>query len=257
MQQALSAGPDAGPTRKHRMGEREVELPCLVREQTTMSAFFRAPSREARKLLPSQRLKLVEIFPGQTLVGFACMDYRKVDGLADYTEVGIMVPVRYAPRFDVPVLPIVAPQLFKQAGYYFHRMVVSSPEAFALGVEVHGLRKLLGEVTFEDLPFARRCRARVEGKSIFELEVRHTPARTMKMTTHTFTMQGAHVLKTPVPTQGEMGFGHGEKAAKLTLGDSYVADELRALKLSHDALFTLWAPRVESVLAAPSRTLLG
>lgn len=256
MQEALVVGTAAGPTRQVRLkDERTLKLPCLIQKQVSMTALFRAPTSEVRKLLPTKKLRLVEIAPGASLVGFACMDYREIEGLADYTEVGVFVPVRYAPRFDVPFLPLISPKLFPDAGYYFHRMVVSSPQAFELGVTMHGLRKSLGEVSFDDLPFSRKCTAKLEGQTIFELEVQRSATRFTKMTTQTYTMQGSHVLRTPVPTRGQIGLSRAPKAAKLTLGTHFIADELRALDLSPAPVFTMWGPEVESVLAAPARTL--
>jgi hypothetical protein len=256
MQEALVVGTAAGPTRQVRLkDERTLKLPCLIQKQVSMTALFRAPTSEARKLLPTKKLRLVEIAPGFSLVGFACMDYREIEGLADYTEVGIFVPVRYAPRFDVPFLPLVSPKFFPDLGYYFHRMVVSSPQAFELGVTMHGLRKLLGQVTFDDLPFSRRCIAKVDGQTIFELEVQRSAARLTKMTTQTYTLHGSHVLRTPVPTRGQIGVSRAPKAAKLTLGSHFIADEIRALELSPTPAFTIWGPEVQSVLSAPARTL--
>jgi hypothetical protein len=255
MQQPLVIGSEAGPTRQIQIAtDRTVKLPCLIKDQTTMTAFFRAPTREVRKLLPSKKLRLVELFKGQTLVGFACTEYRQVEGLDDYREVGIMVPVRYCPRFDVPVLPIMAPHLFKDAGYYFHRMPLTSPEAYEVGLKVHGLRKVLGDIHFEDQPYLRRCTVDIEGKRLLELEVKKAKTRFQKMTTQTFTYMDGKILRTPVPTQGEMGMSNGSASAKLTLGDHWMADELRALRLSRKPLFAMYSSPVQSVLAAPAET---
>jgi hypothetical protein len=256
MQEALVVGTSAGPTRQVRLADkRTVKLPCLIQKQVSMTALFRAPTSEAKKVLPTKKLRLIEVVPGTTLVGFACMEYREVEGLPDYTEVGVFVPVRYAPRFELPLVPLLAPKLFPDAGYYFHRMVVSSPEAFELGVSIHGLRKSLGEVLFDDLPFARKCTAKIDGQILFELEVQRSATRFTNMTTQTYTMHGSHVLRTPVPTRGQIGLSRAPKAAKLTLGTHFIADELRALELSPTPTFTMWGPEIQSVLAAPARTL--
>lgn len=256
MQTQWITGSFAGPTRQVQIeGKGEVKLPCLIRDQSTMTAFFQVPVREAKKLLPSKKLRLVEIFKGTTLLGFACSEYRQVEGLADYREVGVMVPVRYAPRFDVPVLPIIAPQIFRDAGYYFHRMPLTSPEAYDLGLKVHGLRKVLGDIKFTDEVTRRRCTVDIDGKRFLELVVKKGKGRTQQMTTQTFTYLNGKILRTPVPTRGTMAMVRGADAASLTLGDHYMADELRALRMSRTPMFAMFSEPVESVLCAPAEVL--
>ena len=256
MDMPLAIGTQAGPTRQVRIaGRSDVKLPSLIRDQSTMTAFFRAPTSEVKKLLPSKKLRLIELVKGTTLVGFACTEYRQVEGLADYREVGIMVPVRYAPRFDIPVLPMLAPQIFRDAGYYFHRMPLTSPEAYEVGVKVHGLRKVMADIRFADEGTRRRCTVDIEGKRLLELVVKKTRTRHMKMTTQTYTFLDGKVLRTPVPSRGQMGMIRGADSAFLTLGDHYMADELRALRMSSTPIFAMYSEPIESVLCAPVQTL--
>ncbi len=256
MDTPLVVGTNAGPTRQVRIqGGGEVKLPCAIRNQSTMTAFFRVPVSEAKKLLPSKKLRLIEVTRGQTLVGFACSEYKQVEGLADYREVGVMLPVRYAPRFDIPVLPMLLPQLFRDAGYYFHRMPLTSPEAFELGMKVHGLRKVLADIRFADEGTRRRCTVDIEGKRLLELVVKKGSPRTMTMTTQTYTFMDGKILRTPVPSRGQMAMIRGRGAATLTLGDHYMADELRALRIPASPMFAMFSEPIESVLCAPADTL--
>ena len=256
METPLVVGSGAGPTRQVSIqGKGVVKLPCAIRDQSTMTAFFRVPVSEAKKLLPSKKLRLVELTKGQTLIGFACSEYKKCEGLDDYREVGVMLPVRYAPRFDVPVLPIMLPQIFRDAGYYFHRMPLTSPEAYEVGIKLHGLRKVLGDIRFTDEGTRRRCTVDIDGKRYMELVVKKAATRMMKMTTQTYTFKDGKILRTPVPTRGQMGMIRGRDAATLTLGDYYMADELRALRMSSTPVFAMYSEPVESVLCAPAEVM--
>ncbi len=256
MQTPLGIGTNAGPTRQVRIaGKGDIKLPCLIRDQSTMTAFFRAPTSEVKKLLPSKKLRLIELTKGTTLVGFACSEYRQVEGLDDYREVGVMLPVRYAPRFDIPILPMLAPQIFRDAGYYFHRMPLTSPEAYELGLTVHGLRKVLADIRFADEGTRKRCTVDIEGKRLLELVVKKARPRTTKMTTQTYTFLNGKILRTPVPSRGQMGMIRGRDSAFLTLGEHYMADELRALRMSSTPIFAMYSEPIESVLCAPAETL--
>src|SRR5690349_6671334 len=129
MNPATDSSAHRGPRRKVELkSSRTLELPCAITQQNTMAALFAAPSAELRKLLPSRRLKLVETHPGTSVFCVACTDYARVDGLEPYLEVALLVPVRYGARVSVPLLPLLAPQLFPDAGYYVHRTFVSSAE---------------------------------------------------------------------------------------------------------------------------------
>jgi len=256
METQWTTGKNMGPTRKvHIEGKDDVKLPCAIRDQSTMTAFFRVPVSEAKKLLPSKKLRLVEIVKGTTLLGFACSEYRKVEGLADYREVGVMVPVRYAPRFDIPILPMIAPQIFKDAGYYFHRMPLTSPEAYDLGMKVHGLRKVLADIKFTDEGTRRRCTVDIDGKRLLDLVVKKAHGKQQRMTTQTYTYLDGKILRTPVPTRGPMAMLRGSDAASLTLGSHYMADELRALRMSREPMFAMFSEPLESVLCAPAEEL--
>ncbi len=256
METPLAVGTSAGPTRNVSIeGHRDVTLPCAIRDQSTMTVFFAAPIAEAKKLLPSKKLRLIEFTRGRTLVGFACSEYRQIEGLDDYREVGMMLPVRYAPRFDVPILPMLAPQFFRDAGYYVHRMPLTSPQAFEIGLKVHGLRKLLAQIEFHDEGTRRRCTVDIDGVRLFELVVKKARTRQMQMTTQTYTFKDGKILRTPVPTRGQMGMIRGADCASLTLGDHYIADELRALRMARSPTFAMYSEPVESTLCAPTDTL--
>ncbi len=258
MDTPLVVGTNAGPTRQVRIaGKGEVKLPCLIRDQSTMTAFFRAPTVEVKKLLPSDKLRLIELNRGTTLVGFTCSEYRQVEGLDDYCEMGVMLPVRYAPRFDVPILPMLAPKLFRDAGYYFHRMPLTSPDAYELGVKVHGLRKVLADIRFADEGTRKRCTVNIEGQRLLELVVKKARTRSTKMTTQTYTFLNGKILRTPVPSRGQMGMLRGSDSAFLTLGEHYIADELRALRMSSTPIFAMYSEPIESVLCAPAQTFPG
>ena len=245
-----------GPERKVELtGQRTLSLPSKIAQQATMAAMFAAPSHELRKLVPSQRLKLVELYPGTSLLCVTCTENTRLEGLEPYYEVALLVPVRYSPRLSVPLLPLFAPKLFDDAGYYVHRAFVTTPEAQDVAVTVHGASTTLASIRFDEQPFWRRCLVHVDGKHLLTLEVRKSRGRNAAMTTYAYTLADGQILRRPVPLVGELGVRRGSGAAKLALGEHYVANELRALKLAASPVLSTHAPRMESVLAAPDRVL--
>ncbi len=247
----------AGPHRKVELkSQRILTLPGQIAQQSTMAAMFAGKVSELQKLLPSPRLKLVELYPGTSLLCGACTEHTRVDGLEPYLELSLLVPVRYEPRLRLPFLPLVAPKLFHDAGYYVHRSLVTTAEAAEVGSELRGARTTLAEIRIDEQPFWRRAVVNVEGKHLLTLDVRKSRGRSVAMTMYTYTLLEGQILRTPVPLSGELGLRRGSGGAKLVLGDHYVTNELRALKLAPEPLLSTYAPAVQSVLAAPDRTLV-
>jgi hypothetical protein len=232
-------------------GRRTLDLPLAIQEQALFGALFPAPIAEAKKLLPSRKLRLVPALPGKTLVGFACRLYKRLDGLPAHMELGVLVPVRLSPRLDVPLLPLFSARVFPDAGYYFHRLVSTSSESCELATQVYGARMSLGEIQLDEQPFWQRCTVRVEGRLLLSLDIRKVPAREGTLETRTYSLLGSELLATQVSLRGELGFRRGPHGTRLSLGDHYIADELRALQLGHTAFATLYAPRASGELSAP------
>lgn len=246
---------ECGPLRRVQVAaERALTLPLRTRRVASI-AMFAAPTREARKLLPSARLEPVELHPGTTLVGFSCAEVFEAESLAPYGELSIVVPVRYQPRFSVPLLPLVMPRRFDDAGYYVHRVATTSAVLCALAQDMQGTRSQLADVRFDEEPFWRSCTVRVEGKLLCALEVKKTRTRSRSLATHSYTLLEGNLLRTPLPLHGSFALARGAQSGRLTLGDHYVADELRALRLGDAPLFTLYGPSIESLLAAPDRVV--
>jgi hypothetical protein len=257
MSQPFAAEHERGPSCEVELArERTLSLPSAVSNLFAMGALFPAPTAEVSKLLPSRRLRPVELYPGTALVGFTAFEYGKVQGLSPFAEAGVAVPVRHEPRVEVPLLPVIAPRFFGDAGYYFHRLAVDSPAAAELGDKLYGQRRLLADIRFREQPFWRRCDVEVEGKLVFSLELRKLRTRAMQLGTRLYSLRDGHIAGTPMPARGEVGLSRGGRSkGRLDLGNHYIADELRALDLGRDPVATLYAPDLESLLAAPDRTL--
>jgi hypothetical protein len=236
--------------------ERLLTLPAAVTNLFGMGALFTAPSDEVQKLVPSRRLHLVELYPGRALVGLVCSAYGMVQGLEPYAEAGVVVPVRHEPRVELPLLPVVLPKLFGDAGYYVHRLAVTSPAAAELGEKLYGQRRLLADIRFREQPFWRRCELEIEGKRVFSLELRKLRTKPRHVATRLYSLRDGQIAGTPLPVRGELGLSRGgPRKGRLVLGDHYIADELRALGLGSEPVFTLYGPALESLVAAPDRVL--
>src|SRR5262245_27716923 len=90
-----------------------VELPQRYHDWSFMMAHFPASARKVRQLLPSDKLVPVPLLPGIAVVSIAAFEYRRMATLAPYNELAIMVPVRRQPTVNIPAVPLLFPQWFR------------------------------------------------------------------------------------------------------------------------------------------------
>ncbi|MDT8273865.1 MAG: hypothetical protein RRA35_11815, partial [Desulfomonilia bacterium] len=66
----------------------DVKLPIFYYDNTAMSAIYTASTRQVKKLLPSDKMYPVEMFPGRSLMVFTAFEYRRTD-IDPYNEFSI------------------------------------------------------------------------------------------------------------------------------------------------------------------------
>ena len=240
------------------LGNGEVlNLPVRYLDFTAISAAFPADAARVRALLPSDRLRLVQVVPGKTAVALAAMEYRRWSVRADgadeepYNEVAVMFPVLRGPAAGVPLLPLLMPGRFATFGWYVHHLPVTTQLARDGGIAVWGFPKFLAEITFTETDRARCCRLRADGKDILTLEVEKLPARPRHTDEYLYSLKHGRLLRTRFEIQGEYGGAGFRGGASYTLGDHPIAEELRGLKIGHVALMREFSPRLQAMLHAP------
>ena len=222
-----------------------VRFPIRYFDSSMIAATFPAPAARVQEVLPSDRLKPVQLMPGTAAVALAAMEYRHIDGLAPYNEFGIMVPVEYQPADNVPGLP----------GLYVVHLPVTTEEARWGGVEVYGYAKFMAEISFEDAGEVRRCRIRAEGKEIITLEVKKLVTGPQSSELYTYTVKEGQLLRTLVQQQGQVGTSDVSGGARYTLGDHPIADQLRALEMDETSVLHQYVPQMQSMLHLPGERL--
>lgn len=223
-------------------------LPVHYRDWGALMAHFPISARAVRAILPSARLRPVELVPGTAVLTLVAMEYRRIDNVEPYNEFGIMIPVRYEPSFAVPLLPLLAPARFGDSGLFVWHLPVTTQAAHDAGVEIWGYPKFVAQIEFEDLPAARRCRLRDGAGEILRLEVAALPAPERDMDLYSYTVKDKELLHTRIQAHGTIGQSRLPGGASLVLGDHPIARDLRGLHIGRQAVQRLYAPGLESLL---------
>jgi 15-cis-phytoene desaturase len=231
------------------------ELPQRYYDWSFMMAHFPASARKVRQLLPSEKLEPVLLVPGIAIVSMAAFQYRDMATLAPYNELAIMVPVRRQPAVNIPAVPLLFPQWFRDLGFYVRHLPVTTQEARDVGVAVWGFPKIVSDITFDEADGTRRCRWRHQGQDVLTLNVRVRETTPRDMDFIAYTVKDRFLLRTLVQTRGEYAQGRFRRGASYTLGDHPIAAELRELGIWGVAVEWLYVPRAQSLLHRGSERL--
>ena len=77
------------------IGKFRFKTPFRYSDYSMMGAAFPAPVNTVKKVLPSEKLKLVEDTPAKTMVSLIATENRAIDSMSHYNEFDVMVPVIY------------------------------------------------------------------------------------------------------------------------------------------------------------------
>jgi hypothetical protein len=230
-------------------------FPFLCTESTNLLVSYLVDASALQALTPA-RLRVVELFPGRTILGLACIEYRQTS-VGPYNEVGISWPVIPAsePAFlaKIPVLPLVAASVWPGFGWWVHQLPVTTVPAMDAGKQLWGYPKTLANISFGWNGPSRTCRLEQGGDEVLNLSVdARLFARPQQFTQRTYTLLGANLMQTQVHFEGTGGGKTLIGQCHLTLGPHPWARQLAPLNLETKRPISLqWFPVWRASLPAP------
>lgn len=210
-----------------------IDLPVST-EATITGAAFSASHRRVRELLPDG-LSAVRVSPRRAAVTFLCVDYHRIGrrgAIEPYNEFGILVPT-----VPASVTPLPHRSMFTGGvGGYVWYLPVTTESAKALGVDIWGYPKEVGEITHEDDGSRRRTEVTVDGDRLVTIEIDRPPAFGRSVASTSYTVKDGVLLGERLELAGDLGAWPFSTAVRYTLGDHPRADRLREIGLGRRAL---------------------
>ena len=210
------------------------KLPVRYFDCSRIRASFPAPAAKVQEVLPSEKLKPVQIKPGTTAVSLAAYEHRHIEGFEQYNEFGISVPVLYK----------TADKDTGLSGIYVLHLPVTTEETCRAGVELYGFPKFIAEISLEDAGEMRRCRVRAEGKDIITLEVKKLVTESRSSDIYAYTVKDGKLLRTLIQMQGQVGTSSLAGGASYILGDHPIAEELQNMEIGETAIEYAYTPQM-------------
>jgi acetoacetate decarboxylase len=219
-----------------------VELPILYRDGSLLAVGYRVDPAFVRSVLGDLSLEpLVTL--GRALAVLSMFEYRDTS-IGPYNEIGISVLVRRAGTAPSPWRLLRDPRKEEDAGMYVVNLPVTSPVAWAAGVELWGYPKY---VTGIDTDF-RPDGVRVTLEKEFVLTHSRRPGIEIDGAPMiTYTIRKNRLIRTITEVGHRMRFGGARTVELKIIGDGPTAATLRALGLH--AARPAFALRVDSLRA--------
>lgn len=216
------------PGREVTHGGATFELPILYHRDDCFVGFFSCDLGEARRRMPSDRLRPVCLPGGRGLVAVACFNYIDTS-IGPYGEVGVVIPA-VLDRSAPPLLPALLEARWPGFGTVVLHLPVTRRVAREAGRGEWGYTKFVADMAFRVTPEQLGCRLSEGDELILELTVpRCGRLSADRKPLVTYSVRGGDLVKTTIPQRGTARNALFPRGARLTLGAHPVAEDLRAL----------------------------
>ncbi len=239
-------------------------FPTFYRDVTCAIGIFHCDYERAVRIMPDSRVRPVRMTRGRSLVIFSCYEYKQVLGVAPYNEIAMTIPVLAGGGLDLPVLPAIATQRFKHAGYYVFHMPVTSKENEIRGRTIWGLPKVTQAIRVR--MDGRDCVTtahEADGSSYFELRVPTTGRpREFDVNGNLYSSLGGKIVQSTTSFQSTFALIQYPSLLwrkrlqpdrrYLTIGDGPSAAVLRDLDLEEHPFQFRYSPSMRSAFDLPN-----
>lgn len=231
------------------VGGRPVPAPIFFPDVASVMVVLLAPIPAVRALLPSPRLRPVQVLPGRTFVWLSASDLRGGD-LGPHQQLMAGVPVRLDGGGQG-----VLPALAAGGAWWALDMPVSSALARDVDVGVFGFPAEVAELDVRVTSTSAEVRWLHEGRMVLELDAqvrRARPYSGSRLRLESITAKDGRLLGAWWMLRIEqMSVSRVRPSIRLRLGDSPRADRLRGLGLEGRCLGLHVIPHAEGVLTPP------
>lgn len=225
------------PSRRTLSTGHAVELPLSLDARIT-GAVFSAPLAALQDLLPDglEPLRLTPRHGGVTLLS---VDYQRIgdDAMEPYDELSIQIPAVRSNEFTLPLLS----GLTRMVDGYVWFMPVTTEPANALGREIWGYPKVVGDVDIEHGDARTRTTVTVDDEHLLTMSVARPPSVRTSLSGYSFTELDGALLREKTRVKGEIGAWPLTNGVSVELGDHSRAAQLAKLGLGGRAVSRLAA----------------
>lgn len=224
----------------------KIDIPMVYEGASTIMHLMPIKIEDARKFIPDNRVKPVCLLPGVTLLAINIFDYRKC-ATGPYNEFTFSVPVRFEPKVNLPVLPLIFDQSFSNFGFYVIKLGATNTPSRGHIVDIWGYPTYEKDLDIE-LRVTDTCvlgAIREDGVSILEIEEALPQDMKCKFTQKHFNTYFAHndtLRHVELNTLLFEKMWLGNKNFSIKIGEHKIGQILKDLKVGDKKIATIFYP---------------
>jgi len=235
--------------------DREITLPCVVRDATAAVAFYLVSASAAQKLIAKSGLRIAQILPGRTVCTLGTMNYKDSD-LDGYHEVALTFFVHEPGSRPLPLISTVLGMARGSLSAYVHWLPVDGGLTCEAGRSIWGFPKFVTQIDISTEGDTERSTLTVDGERVLTQTVRMGGSRSFTDRKQiAYSMLDGQLSRIPSDMSAQ-DLGARLGGATLEVGTGPMADELRSLGLPKRALFTTYMGKMSCRFYAARRTPL-
>ena len=235
--------------------DREIRLPCVVRDATAAVAFYLVSASAAQKLIAKSGLRIARMLPGRTVCTLGTMNYKDSD-LGGYHEVALTFFVHEPESRPLPLISAALGMARGSLSAYVHWLPVNGELAGEAGRGIGGCPKFVTQSDIGAEGDTERSTLTVDGERVLTQTVRMGGSRSFTDRKQiAYSVLDGQLSRIPSDMSAE-DLGARLGGATLEVGTGPMADELRSLGLPKRALFTTYMGKMSCRFYAAERTPL-
>jgi len=219
---------------------------------SAINVLFPISTKEAKKIIGTPKIKPLELFPGRSLLCITLFDYQ-YSPVGPYTEISLSIPVNYNFGFNVPLFSLLLNLFFNKLSFFVFSIAQSTQIAIEHGLIITGYPKYDKEKTV-DAKFSRGDKfiyvnVSGEGKMILNLKIMKLKNEKLERSYYpTYFVKNNKICKIQLETDSII---NGSKILSFELGDHKIAELIKSLKISPNAVYAKYYKDAIEILYSP------
>ncbi len=208
-----------------------VNFPIKRLDWTNTAAYYTTSLKISKKLLP-KGLTAASIFPGKAVISISSIHYRETDNATEtYDGFVISILVKYKKENLSSIFPLY--------------MIVNSEQVAQGGKLIFGYPMIKGNIKYKETKKYRLTKVYKDKKLILSLKVKKAKCYPKNLKVKIYAKKGKKLIRNLVDINGFSTIKY-DNGASIKLGNHKISKAIKALKLSKNSTFYIYAPRYQS-----------
>ena len=231
------------------------KMPAVARDATIFGAWFPAPVKKLRKLLPSEAMPPAQLLPGTGLIAIAAYVHRDTD-IGSYNEFSVTIPL-YSPRFSkIPLYNLYKSTSANENYNFLLHRAANSEDAVSICKDLFLFPEFEASFELTESDDWMTCEVEEDGELICRLRGRKIPTEKGEVSKYYISTPQHIRLQLVDMNQIQAAKSRDYSDAELTLGSNHpIAVELSETIKSDKPRIYVYAPNAQWIAYGPEESL--